>query len=401
VRVPDAQRATTTRPPQPARVCAPGLAPVPVGQVGTFSGVLGTITASARAALSLWATDLNARGGLACHPVRIYSEDDAGDPARAAAAVDSLAQAHHVAAFVGDIVPLSVGGFRPQIEKTQIPAVGGDLLTPEWNTSPWMFPQGGGLDDQITGILRAGGLEGKTRFGLLYCVEIASCTYVGKHMPPGTRSGGLQVVYTSPVSVTQPDFTAQCLNAKNAGVDVLGLAIDGASMTRVARSCAAVGYRPLLAVGAGTFNLETTKDENLRRFGMLSVSSVAPWTAQDRPGLQDLHRAIDRLNPQLAPDGEVVLAWAAGRLLEAAIAALTPSEQSTAITAQLITTGLGRISNNTLDGLTGPLTFAPGRAHPANGCVYFSQLGETGWWAPHGSRPDCATRSPQRPEVPR
>jgi len=60
-------------------VCAPGLAPVPVGQVGTFSGVLGTITASARAALSLWATDLNARGGLACHPVRIYSEDDAGD----------------------------------------------------------------------------------------------------------------------------------------------------------------------------------------------------------------------------------------------------------------------------------------------------------------------------------
>jgi hypothetical protein len=85
-------RSTVAAAPAPAAAgCAAPLAPVAVGQVGTFSGVVGALTAGSRAALAAWAKDVNAHGGLACHPVRLYSQDDAGDPGQAAAAVKDLA----------------------------------------------------------------------------------------------------------------------------------------------------------------------------------------------------------------------------------------------------------------------------------------------------------------------
>jgi branched-chain amino acid transport system substrate-binding protein len=135
---------------------------------------------------------------------------------------------------------------------------------------------------------------------------------------------------------TQPDFTPQCLNARNAGVDLLALGMDGAAMTGVGRSCAAIGYRPLLAPGAATFTLENTGDPKLRAFGMVSGSRVAPWMAQDTPAARAFHDALARFAPDLIPDGETMLGWTSGKLLEAALdklsaGALTPrSAASTA-----------------------------------------------------------------------
>src|SRR6201999_2070678 len=67
----------------PQRKCLGQLDPVAIGQVGTFSGFLGPIIGPARTALAAWAMDVNAHGGLACHPVVVYSADDGGDPAPA------------------------------------------------------------------------------------------------------------------------------------------------------------------------------------------------------------------------------------------------------------------------------------------------------------------------------
>jgi branched-chain amino acid transport system substrate-binding protein len=364
---------------------------VTLGQVGTFSGVVGAITASARFAMAAWAKDINARGGLACHPVQLFTEDDNADPARAAAAVGDLVARHHVIALVGSIVAFTSAGFVPVVTAAKLPAVGGDSTDPQWFTSPWMFPQGASLDDQAVGILKAGVAAGHRKVGLLYCVETSACTYVDKQIKDvGAKAAGADLVYDSPISITQTDFTAQCLNARNAGVDLLGLAMDGSSMTRVARSCAAINYRPLLAVGAPTFSLRDSEDPNLRAFGMVCESPVAPWMTTDTPALRAFHAAMARYAPNVKPDGESVLAWSAGILLEHTIATLSVVERAGDLTTGSVLAGLSRVHHDTLGGLTGPLTFTPGQRHAVStGCIYFERLGPDGWTAPDGSRSIC------------
>lgn len=375
----------------PAPTAKPSCDPVNLGQVGTFSGVVGAITASARTAAAVWAKDVNARGGLGCHPVRLYAKDDGGDPARAAAAVRGLIEQQRVAAFVGSIVTFSVAGFRPAVESAGVPAVGGDTVAPEWHESPLMYSQGPGTEDQLVLGVRASVLEGRGKIGILYCVEVATCAYATKFLRDGgAKAGGGELVFDEPISITQPDFTASCLNARKAGVETLILGMDGSSMTRLARSCATVGYRPLLLTGAATFTLKTTEDPNLRRFGMVTISPVAPWMATDTPGLRAFHRALDAYAPDLAPDGSAVIGWSSGKLLEAAVARLTARERASALTAEAIRAGLGRLRDETLDGLTTRLSFDPAVGHGvSSGCAYLVRLDESGWTAPRGSKPIC------------
>lgn len=383
--------APTTRPTPAAAACARPLDPVAIGQVGTFSGVAGSITASARRMLAVWATDLNARGGLACHRVVLYSEDDGGDSSRAAAEVAELVSTHKVAALVASFVPLSMGGFRPAVEAARVPAIGGDLGTDAWFSSPWFFPQGASGEDRIIGLIRNGVETGHRRLGALYCVEATACADGIKTIRDhAAKAAGAELVYDAAVSFVQPDFTAQCLNARDAHVDQLLLDVDGASITRVARSCAAIGYRPLFSTIAGVLSPAQAQDETLRSFGVATASSEAPFSESDEPGLRSYREALRRYAPNMEPDGASVIAWTSAKLLEAAVARVAGTGP---ITSTSVVEGLGAIHDETLDGLTAPLSFSPGQHHAtSSGCVFYELLGVAGWTAPRGSRPICLPR---------
>jgi hypothetical protein len=123
---------------------------------------------------------------------------------------------------------------------------------------------------------------------------------------------------------------------------------------------------------------------------MVSESPVAPWMVQDTPAAQVFHAAMTQYAPAAQPDGEAVLAWTSGKLLEAAVAKVPATERAGDLTTALILDGLGRIHDENLGGLTGPLTFTPGEKHAvSNGCIYFERLGPNGWTTPTGSRPVC------------
>lgn len=375
----------------PVPGCVRQLEPVAIGQVGTFSGVAGPITAPARTALAVWAKDINARGGLACHPVTVYSDDDGGDPARAAAEVQQLVADHHVVALVGNIVPLSINGFAPAVAAAAIPAIGGGSSTTQDFNNPWFFPEGASVEDQVVGILHDGVDQGHQRLGLLYCVEAGVCTSVDKQVKEGgAKKAGADLVYDAPVSVAQADFTAQCLNARDAKVDLLGIAMDGASIGRVARSCASIGYRPLIAASAAAFGPEQANDPTIRSFGVVTITTEAPWFLDDQPGLHAFHRALARYAPDMQSTGASLIAWTSAELFRTAVENVADRAGAGPITPQLVMTGLGTVHGDTLGGLTGPLTFTPNEAHAtSNGCVFYEFLTTTGWTAPRGSRPIC------------
>jgi branched-chain amino acid transport system substrate-binding protein len=371
--------------------CTTPLEPVALGQVGTFSGVAAPISAATRTAAAVWAQDVNARGGLACHPVTLFSVDDGGDGARAAALVQQLQAEKRVIALVANSVVFSVTGFRSAIEKVKLPAVGGDLVGPDWHESPYMFAQGASIFDQILGFLRQGSEMGKKKVGALYCVELSACSEgLAYAKAGGDKRAGVELVYESAISVTQPDFTAQCQNAKNAGVDQLVLGMDGSSMIRVARSCAALGYRPLLTGVGQSISLGQSTDANLRSFGLAVASGVAPWTEDDTPGVKAYRAAPARYAPSLQPDGSSISGWTAGKLMEAAIAGVAAKARSGPLTTALVMEGLGTIKNQDLGGLTAALTFTPDqKASKSSGCIFYELLGTGGWTAPRGSRKVC------------
>jgi branched-chain amino acid transport system substrate-binding protein len=390
-----AQRATARTAPvaaaaaeHPSRACPPGLAPIKVGHVGLFSGIAGPITGSAPPAMAAWAKDVNARGGLACRQVQVLTRDDGGDPTRSAAIVNDLVKREGVVAFVAPLTILSASGFVPAVEKAGVPVVGGSTVSDAWFSSPWFFPDGVSPMDLSIGVVRHGVERGKTKLGVLYCVEASACTNGLKLIrDKAAAAAGATLVFDAPVSVTQPDFTAQCLNAHKAGVDQLLLAVDGASMGRVARSCASVGFKPLISTIAAALSNGQARDTTLRSFGVVTANSTAPWTQNDTPGLRDYHRAMKRWLPTAEPDGTSISTWTSAKLFETALAA---APRSGALTAAAVLAGLGTITKQTLGGLTGPITFTPGQKHAtSNGCVFYQLLTTEGWTAPRGSRPVC------------
>lgn len=371
------------------RPCASGLAPIRLGQVGHFSGVLGPLTAGARSGLAVWSKDVNARGGLACHPVQLFSVDDGADPARTSAAVQDLVQSKKVAALVGTFSPLTAAALQQSAERFKVPVIGGDVLSYSWHQSPYMFPQGASLKSQAYGLVRHTAQSGHPKIALLYCVETSTCTTLHREIEGDlTRRAGATLVYSAPVTLVATDYTSQCQNAKNAGAEALGLALDGSAMARVVRSCEALGYRPPIFSSAFNLGPIGAADPSIRRNGMFSENITAPWMRSDTPGQRAYLAAMRAYAAGQNPESGSILAWTAGKLVEAAVARLGSAAQ-TAVDAPDLLRGLGKIRGERLDGLTPPLTFRPGGPAPDVRCLYFTTLGPSGWSAPSGSHPVC------------
>jgi branched-chain amino acid transport system substrate-binding protein len=281
-----------------------------------------------------------------------------------------------------------MAGFKQGLEANKVPAVGGDLIAPEWyGSSPYLFPQGSSVDDQAAGIMKQLVKAGKTNAGLLYCVEVKACTYLNSIAKDLAKKVGAQFTYSSAISLTQTDFTAQCQSAKSAGVTALLLGMDGTEMARVARSCQAIGYQPAMGGLGGTISPGQSTDPTLRQFTLAVASAVAPWTESSTPGLKEYQDAIAKYAPGEQTSGSSVQMWAAAKLIEAAVGELGAAAQGT-LTSAMIIDGLHKIHNNNLNGLSGPLTLGPG-APKSNGCVFWELLTPKGWSAPNGSKAIC------------
>lgn len=372
-----------------AEGCAAKLPPIVIGQIGSFSGVTGPITASARTALAVWAKWVNAHGGLDCHPVVLYSVDDGADPSRAQAAVQELV-GRGAQALVGVFSTISIKGIIDGAQKMKVPVVGGDAAGIEWNESPFLFPQGATVRGQIAGAVRQSVNAGQKKAGLLYCVEASVCTNAAKLIPDAYKAAGGDLVYSAPVTLTQTEFTAQCQNAKNAGAKALVVAVDGSAIGRIARSCAALQYHPQFITSALVISQNQASDPSVRENTIATAVPNAPWMRDDTPGQREYHQAMKTYAPESALDANSMGAWASGKLLAAAIQRIAATTGSAPITSRLVLDGLGKLKNETLDGLAPPITFKPDQeGAPSLNCAYFALLNKDGWSAPQASKPDC------------
>src|ERR1700722_20011261 len=69
---------------------------IPIGVVGSYSGVQAAANSPAQGAIKAWADALNAAGGIDGHRVKLYIEDDQDNAATSLTEVQSLVEQDHV-----------------------------------------------------------------------------------------------------------------------------------------------------------------------------------------------------------------------------------------------------------------------------------------------------------------
>ncbi len=352
--------------------------PIVLGQVVSFSGFIGANVGSAVPVLGAWAKHINAQGGIACHPVQLFSADDASDPGKSSAAVQDLVKNKKAIGLVANFVPLSISGFKSALNSVKVPAVGGDLYSTTWWSDPLFYPVGTYVDGNAIGSTVSVAKGGANKVASIYCIEAAICPPYNQAVKRGAANGGYQVVYDVQITVTAPDYTTQCQSAKNAGATQLSMIVEGSTVSRFARSCAAIGYFPKFAVASLGATFAPT-DENVRKMSVTIASASNDWYSSDSAGQKTFQDAMKRYAPTLKLDPTSPLAWADGMMVKAAIEKLGAAAVGVPITTEMLRKGLSMIKNETLQDMIKPTSFSPSQGvNPKTPCYYsmvFSKAG--------------------------
>jgi branched-chain amino acid transport system substrate-binding protein len=362
--------------------------PFVIGSVGTQGGIVGASVADGTKALRAWVTDANARGGLAGRPVSLIVGDDGADPARHQSLVQQLVEEKGVIAFVYNSAPLSGQSSLKYLTDKRVPVIGSELAGQWFYESPMFFPQGStGLAlvyNSVAGVAAQVVPQGKTKVAFLNCQEAQYCTDADRIWPQIAPGLGFQVVSRARASLAQPDFTAECLGAKNAGAQVLIMAMDSNSVGRVASSCARADFHPVLS-WASTVTLDRHKDDpNLE--GAVIPVPLEPWFLTDKPAVAQFVDTLKRYAPGVLPSGSSENGWVAAKLFEKAAAAMPATGKPTS--AGLLD-GLWGIRNETLGGLTYPITFHRDQKATEVDCWYPVVISKGAFNSPDGGALHC------------
>jgi branched-chain amino acid transport system substrate-binding protein len=372
----------------PSAAATPGANrdPLRVGILSTLSGPIGATLAGGTKGAQAWAAYINAAGGANGHPVELTLADDGADPARNRAQAQYLVEQKKAVAILMSQAPVSGQGSVSYFQEKRVPVVGSEGGSPWVTRNSMYFPQLS--SDPILGFTTAHAMgdvlvpQGKKKIALIYCVEIQGCANLANEK--GFTDAGMEVVYKASVSLAAPDFTAQCLGARNAGAQSLAMFFDTQSVGRLADNCASVGYKPVYGHPGQIAVDGHLKNPNLD--GDIVGFPTAPWFDGRIPGIADFKAAMARFAPNVNPDGSAVTGWAAGKLLERASRNLgTPTSQG-------ILEGLWSIQNDDLDGITAPLTFrkdAKRNGDDMQLCYWIVRIDKGKWTSPGSGDRRC------------
>lgn len=328
-----------------------------IGNVGNYSGIPGSVFNPGLYGIQTWVRNVNERGGLRGHPLRLVAADDGGDPARNKAIIQEMVERKGAVALVGNYDTLSGTGSEAYLREKNVPVVGGFLQDRRYAEHPMRFPQAAEFENNhyvsVAEVASQLVPQQKSKVAIVACAEAEACNAGVPYWRKFAEELGLKVVYEAKTSIAQPDFTAECLAARNAGAEALFVALDGNSQHRLGASCARQGYKPAVTAPATATDATFPDDPNLA--GYIGATPVYPWFVENAKTTEFL-TSIRKYGPAGFKVRAITMeAWVAGKLFEAAGRNFGPR-----VTSADVLNGLWSIKNDDLGGLTQPLTFAKG-----------------------------------------
>jgi branched-chain amino acid transport system substrate-binding protein len=228
--------------------------------------------------------------------------------------------------------------------------------------------------------------QGKSKFASLVCIEVATCTSIGKAIPGIAPKYGIQVVYQGSTSFATPDFTSYCQSMQQAGAQVVLIGLETNSIRRMISNCGNIGFHPLFMSSMVQVTPDLAKDP--KADGFIIDSLVAPYNDTSNPQVAAMQQAFKQYSPGVTPDFTTLVGWTSATLFGAAAA-----HDPKALTSQSILQGLWSIKNNDLGGITAPLTFNQGQNAPGGQSCVWSLAAKNGVFqqtGPPGRQCDAA-----------
>jgi branched-chain amino acid transport system substrate-binding protein len=360
--------------------------PIVIGSVGTYSGPGGVAFAQGPRALQAWAAATNAAGGIEGRKVKVIVMDDGADASKARSQVQELVETHKVVAIVAAMTTThTLAAWKGYVEKKKVPVVGGDCSTTLWTASPMLFSQCPSSNSQMDGLANVGAKYGKgNKLGGLFCTESDACAHAESRMFGSGKAAkrfGLDPRYRAKISLTQPDYTAECIQARNAGVQLLLVTGDPNTVARVASSCRRQNFNPQFLQPSATVGADTAAKPGLSN--VLASMAVFPFTGVTSPAVREFNAAWKKYGGGKAPGPAAAQGWASAKVFEKA--ARGAADVSRAGLVKKLYTFRGE----RFGGLTVPLTYVAGKGTADKRCTFVMRGAGGKWTAPTGDRAVC------------
>jgi branched-chain amino acid transport system substrate-binding protein len=360
--------------------------PVTIGVVGDFSGAPGVTLKPSSTGVQVWAAAVNGKGGLAGHPVKVIVGDAQGDPSRYKQIVQDMVENKKVIAFVGNAPAQSGASGVDYLNKAKVPVVGSGDGSPYWVGSPMHFSVVGDADGLVFGNFSYAKSIGKTKVGVLACIEASSCTSWKAGARKYHSRAGVTLAYEADISITQADFTAECLNARNAGVEVLAVIADQNTLYRTARNCASQNFRPIF-ISPSPSDADAEKSDLP---GLIGATHVFPFTGVAGNAASDEYlAALKRYAPDQPRAQYTAAGWLSGKVFEKAFLAGVGSKKPTS--AGVLEGLWGIKKGERMGGLAAGLDFRRGKANGQSFCWFINVVKSGKWTSPKGMEASCTT----------
>jgi branched-chain amino acid transport system substrate-binding protein len=365
-------------------------APINVGYICSCTGALASSITVNRQAYEAYVSYTNAHGGIAGHKIKLFTADDALNPATAGAEVHKFVQQDHIVALAS--VSNAPQAFDTYVSGLGIPVLGTDGSGVDMYTNPdFFFP--GQTDDSLPAavVLAAKKVHAKS-FAIFYCAESPSCQDLVAPEKTAATKYGEKLSYITQISASAPSFAAQCLAAKQAGATVLFIADAVSVVESVASSCAAQGYSPTIVASDGAVGKQFPQSPGLKS-GLLAFEPQIPFNVDSTPATKTMIAAFKKYQPSLMSNpnynGEVDEAWVSGLLLTQAVESGHPGAT---VTSKEILDGLHTFKGETLGGMAPPLTYKPGKNNTTD-CWFWLGTKNGQFDEPYGLKPECVPGS--------
>jgi branched-chain amino acid transport system substrate-binding protein len=361
--------------------------PIRIGFIGARSGAAGVTVTSARDGWVVWAKAINAKGGINGHPVEVLVGDDGTNDTRGVAIARDFVE--NKGAIALSWASNDIHGLAAYAQQKRVPIIGVVEGQDVWATNPMMFPTSTGVTGGW-GTLRAVKEIGATKAAVIYCVEAATCQTGAEAMKPYQDELGVKITYSAGASLTQPDFTAECIQARNSGAQAVIILMDQNSVVRFMQSCLRQGYKPS-PVGPSNDAMAKLPEMD----GLVATGANFPWFLRSgAPGVDEYVQALQKFAPNMLTDGSSFqsLSWVAAKVFQHAIENATRTNNPDKLTAEDVLNGLWAMDGDTLDGLAPDglaRTYHQGQPAPKVFCTFVSRLQNGKWTSPSGLTPVC------------
>jgi branched-chain amino acid transport system substrate-binding protein len=351
-----------------------------------MSGPIGAVLAEGVLSAQAWVSFTNTKGGVNGHLVRYLIYDDGGDPARHKAQVQEAVERRKVITFLHNPEGITGPASLDYIAEKRIPVIGSEGGGGWFYEHPMYFPQKPhGEAFYRSGTYAAANVllpTGKTKLATITCVEIQACADNDRVWGEEATKSGFAHVYRGRASVTQPDYSAECLSASRAGAQVFLISVDHSSLGRLALSCARQGYRPIYSAIGSLAADRQKNDPNLE--GMLGASDVFPYFQSNTPATAEFQEAMRTFGSKVPRGVGSAAGWVSAKLFEKAAANMPEPP-----TADAVLRGLWSFRDESLGGLTQPLTFIEDQNAKPLSCWFNILIKKGDWVSPDGYQRHC------------